>query len=180
MLTLLKHPYLTRPKSIEHTKMSANLKATKIGTYRSGCCKAVFSLDHCNCLVTGIGLSGVKFTNILRAAFSNKSFCAAFMFLQFRFVIFWQKDFGAKAAHKMLVKLTPGFHLHKYGNRCWTDSRLLKHPQTSMGEIVELSQKWPRVVRSGMRSQLLWDERDFENLIYTSFFWTSLRFVNLD
>jgi hypothetical protein len=22
--------------------------------------------------------------------------------------IFWQKDFGAKAAHKMLVKLTPG------------------------------------------------------------------------
>jgi len=28
------------------------------------------------------------------------------MCLQFRFVIFWQKDFGAKAAHKMLVKLT--------------------------------------------------------------------------
>jgi hypothetical protein len=27
---------------------------------------------------------------------------------QFGFVIFWQKDFGAKAAHKMLVKLTPG------------------------------------------------------------------------
>ncbi len=23
------------------------------------------------------------------------------------FVIFWRKDFGAKAAHKMLVKLTP-------------------------------------------------------------------------
>jgi hypothetical protein len=28
--------------------------------------------------------------------------------LQFGFVIFWQKDFGAKAAHKMLVKLTSG------------------------------------------------------------------------
>jgi hypothetical protein len=27
---------------------------------------------------------------------------------RFGFVIFWQKDFGAKAAHKMLVKLTPG------------------------------------------------------------------------
>jgi hypothetical protein len=27
------------------------------------------------------------------------------MCLQFGFVIFWQKDFGAKAAHKMLVKL---------------------------------------------------------------------------
>jgi hypothetical protein len=30
------------------------------------------------------------------------------MCLQFGFVIFWQKDFGTKAAHKMLVKLTPG------------------------------------------------------------------------
>ncbi len=37
-----------------------------------------------------------------------KVFCAAFMCLQFGFVIFWPKDFGAKAAHKMLVKLTPG------------------------------------------------------------------------
>jgi hypothetical protein len=30
------------------------------------------------------------------------------MCLQFGFVIFWQKDFGTKAAHKMLVKLTSG------------------------------------------------------------------------
>jgi hypothetical protein len=30
------------------------------------------------------------------------------MCLQFGFVIFWQKDFGTKGAHKMLVKLTPG------------------------------------------------------------------------
>jgi hypothetical protein len=36
-----------------------------------------------------------------------KVFCAAFMCLQFALVIFWQKDFGAKAAHKMLVKMTP-------------------------------------------------------------------------
>jgi hypothetical protein len=35
-------------------------------------------------------------------------FCVTFMCLQFGFVIFWRKDFGAKAAHKMLVKLTPG------------------------------------------------------------------------
>jgi hypothetical protein len=35
-----------------------------------------------------------------------KVFCADFMCLQFGFVIFWQKDFGAKAAHKMLVKDT--------------------------------------------------------------------------
>jgi hypothetical protein len=33
---------------------------------------------------------------------------AALMCLQFGFLIFWRKDFGAKAAHKMLVKLTPG------------------------------------------------------------------------
>ncbi len=29
------------------------------------------------------------------------------MCLQFGFVILWQKDFGTKTAHKMLVKLTP-------------------------------------------------------------------------
>jgi hypothetical protein len=39
--------------------------------------------------------------------FSTKVFCAPFMCLQFGFVIFWQKDFGAKTANKMLVKLTP-------------------------------------------------------------------------
>jgi hypothetical protein len=39
--------------------------------------------------------------------FCAKVFCAAFMCLQFGFVTFWQKDFGAKAAPKMLVKLTP-------------------------------------------------------------------------
>ena len=40
--------------------------------------------------------------------FHTKVLCAPFMCLQFGFVIFWQMDFGAKAAHKMLVKLTPG------------------------------------------------------------------------
>jgi hypothetical protein len=41
--------------------------------------------------------------------FCTKVFCIAFMCLQFGLVIFWQKDFGAKAAHKMLGKLTPDF-----------------------------------------------------------------------
>ncbi len=40
--------------------------------------------------------------------FCMKVFCTAFMCLQLGFAIFWQKDFGTKAAHKMLVKLTPG------------------------------------------------------------------------
>ncbi len=39
--------------------------------------------------------------------FCAKVFCTAFMCLQFGFVMFLRKDFGAKAAHKMLVKLTP-------------------------------------------------------------------------
>jgi hypothetical protein len=38
----------------------------------------------------------------------QKFFAQLLSALQFGFVIFWQKDFGAKAAHKMLVKMTPG------------------------------------------------------------------------
>jgi hypothetical protein len=38
--------------------------------------------------------------------FHNKVLCASLMCLQFGFVIFWQKDFGTKAAHKTLVKAT--------------------------------------------------------------------------
>ncbi len=48
----------------------------------------------------------VNFTNILQAAFSYQSSLCTFD-MQFGFVISWRKDFGAKAAHKMLVKLTP-------------------------------------------------------------------------
>ena len=38
--------------------------------------------------------------------FRTKVFCTAFMFLQVEFIIFWQKENSAKAACKMLVKLT--------------------------------------------------------------------------
>jgi hypothetical protein len=38
------------------------------------------------------------------------------MCLQFGFLIIWRKDFGAKAAHKMLVKLTPGYQTLLYDN----------------------------------------------------------------
>ncbi len=44
--------------------------------------------------------------------FCMKVFCVAFMCLQFGFVIFWRKGFGAKAAHKMSVKLTPARNQH--------------------------------------------------------------------
>jgi hypothetical protein len=50
----------------------------------------------------------VNLSNILQTAFSYQSSLHTFICLQFGFVIFWQKDFGAKGAHKMLVKLTPG------------------------------------------------------------------------
>ena len=40
--------------------------------------------------------------------FCTKVFGAAFLCLQVGFVIFWQKKIGAKAACKMLVKLTQG------------------------------------------------------------------------
>jgi hypothetical protein len=38
----------------------------------------------------------------------TKALCVAFLRLQFGYVILWQKAFGAKAALKTLVKLTPG------------------------------------------------------------------------
>jgi len=40
--------------------------------------------------------------------FPTKVLCAAFHSLQFGFEIFWQKNIGAKAAHKMFMKLTIG------------------------------------------------------------------------
>jgi hypothetical protein len=43
----------------------------------------------------------------------TKVICTAFKCLQFGFVNFWRKDFGTKAAHKMLVKLTPCLQFFK-------------------------------------------------------------------
>ncbi len=54
----------------------------------------------------------VNFTNILRAAFSYQSSLHSLYVLTIWVSSLWQNDFGAKAAHKMLVKLTPG------GNSC--------------------------------------------------------------
>ncbi len=42
------------------------------------------------------------------------------MCLQFGFVIFWRKDFGAKPANKMLVKLTPGPQVQAFGQLVMT------------------------------------------------------------
>ncbi len=49
----------------------------------------------------------VNFTNILRAVFSYQSSLRNLYVLTIWVSNFWRKDLGAKAAHKMLVKLTP-------------------------------------------------------------------------
>ena len=45
--------------------------------------------------------------------FCTKVFRAAFLYLHCRFVLFWHTEIGAKAAHKMSVKLTPCFCFSK-------------------------------------------------------------------
>jgi len=52
--------------------------------------------------------TGVNFINISLVPFCMKVFCAAFLLLQFGCAIFCQKNIGAKAACKMLIKLTTG------------------------------------------------------------------------
>jgi hypothetical protein len=50
------------------------------------------------------------------------------MCLQFGFLIFWKKDFGAKAAHKILVKLTPGLTFEIKGGAPFCYSPLGRAP----------------------------------------------------
>ncbi len=45
--------------------------------------------------------------------------CTAFIWLQFCFVTFWQKDFGKKIASKVLMKSTPGFKLPILNAKLW-------------------------------------------------------------
>jgi hypothetical protein len=49
----------------------------------------------------------VNFNNTLQAAFSYQSSLHTVYVLTIWACNFWQKDFGANTAHKMLVKLTP-------------------------------------------------------------------------
>ena len=49
----------------------------------------------------------VKLTPTVQSAFCMKGFIAASLYLHSVVVIFWLKEIGEIAAHKMLVKLTP-------------------------------------------------------------------------
>ncbi len=80
------------------------------------------------------------------------------MCLQFGFVIFWQKDFGAKAAHKMLVKLTPGLGL--YGIPVCMDIGIYAASNKLLGEDGLMSENL-KVIRAIMRAlnNALWLQR---------------------
>jgi hypothetical protein len=78
----------------------------EIGVFQKTIClSSAGQVKNVESLATLVSISPIFYEQL----FHNQVFCAAFMCLQFGFEIFWQKDFGAKAAHKMLVKLTPGF-----------------------------------------------------------------------
>ena len=53
--------------------------------------------------------------------FRTKDFRAAFLYLHCRFKLFRRKEIGAKAAHKMLVKLTPGLTMKQTKNKSTKD-----------------------------------------------------------
>ncbi len=86
--------------------------------------------------------------------FHTKVLCTPFMCLQFGFVIFWQKNFVAKAAHKVLVKLTPGGSI---GPRCvmhllfrgqyqnWRSSRKNNHIFGKVGILEKMDLIWPNL-----------------------------------
>jgi hypothetical protein len=50
-------------------------------------------------------------STLYRQRFCTKVFCTTFLYLHFVFVTFGGKEIGAKAARKMLVKLTTSFFL---------------------------------------------------------------------
>jgi hypothetical protein len=58
------------------------------------------------CSTTKVSISSTFYLHL----FCIKVLCAAFLYLQFDFVIFWRKNIDTKAACKMLMKLTSGQH----------------------------------------------------------------------
>jgi hypothetical protein len=66
----------------------------------------------------------------------TKVLCTAFKCLQFGFVIFWQKGFGANAAHKMLVKLTPGLQMISF-HRVQTNEHTLSRSISGTEEKIK-------------------------------------------
>jgi len=72
----------------------------------------------------------VNFTNVLHANFCIKEFQAAFFNSQFGFEIFWHKNIGAKAAHKMLMKLTTVVNFNNKFMYNFNERTLQKHKKT--------------------------------------------------
>jgi len=57
--------------------------------------------------------------------FCTNLVCKAFLYVQFDFVIFWQKNISAKVLRKILVKLAKGRKM--YDNCIWKLERLFKN-----------------------------------------------------
>jgi hypothetical protein len=69
------------------------------------------------------------------------------MCLQLRFVIFWLKDFGAKAAHKMLMKLTPGSRDQSAGL-----IRMMKKNKIEFIHALKITESWATFVHNFSKS----------------------------
>jgi hypothetical protein len=67
-----------------------------------------------NGLITEFGalkvLFGQFYQHFTRGSFVGNFGARLFLYLHFRFLFSWSSDIGTKAAHKMLVKLTPLSH----------------------------------------------------------------------
>ncbi len=112
------------------------------------------------------GQSNVQVPISYEQLFRTKVFCTAFTCSQFGFVIFWQKDFGAKAAHKMLVKLTPGLHslAQNNQNRLAVTNTLMN--VTLLGQTPGLIHKHQtRLKRLAIRTFVIQDVKSFITLV---------------
>ncbi len=105
---------------------------------------------------------GVNYSNMLRAAFFTNVFCTAFMCLELEFVIFWRKDLGAKPAHKMLVKLSPGCQKNqgKYNSLCLFSlslrhRRLVSNPWTWDNESIVLPLSYAAAIKGSNPTVLM-------------------------
>jgi hypothetical protein len=78
-------------------------------------------IDSCEKKVSSWAQFHQHFT---RGFFVRKFRTKLFLYLDLRFVLFWCKNIGAKAAHNMLVKLTPGLNFTNVSRSAFTPTVL--------------------------------------------------------
>ncbi len=98
------------PKKWQNYKYWSNLAYFEVFSWKLRPAKAFFLLN-CGMWPSDefeFGTPEVNFTNVLRAAFIYVCLACSFLCLSFRFVFYWHKTVGAKAACRTLMKLNPG------------------------------------------------------------------------